>query len=159
MDSVTFFTVSLGHFQFDLIILRVASYNWLRGAVLNRLITKVNVLFIFLCICVICSFLMTTIFPINFLVLYSFVPLSLRIIIQKSFYSLHNTIPFFSWFQFLGFWVDLILRFRLTFLRHLTLIILRRPMLLTFLVWRLKFCVICFALFVCSWRRQLAAEI
>ena len=56
-------------------------------------------------------------------------------------------------------WVDLILWFRLTFLRYLALIILRRPMLLTFLVWRLKFCVICFALFVRSWRRLLAAEI
>ena len=56
-------------------------------------------------------------------------------------------------------WVDRSLWFRLTFLRHITLLILRRPTLLPFLVWRLKFCVICFPLFVRSRRRQLTAEI
>ena len=56
-------------------------------------------------------------------------------------------------------WDDRSLWFRLTSLRHLALLILRRPMLLPYFVWRLKYCVICIALFVRSWRMQLAAEI
>ena len=56
-----------------------------------------------------------------------------------------------SWYV----WVDRIIWLRMTFLRQLDILILRRPMLLAFFVWRLKICVICIALFVRSWRRQL----